>query len=158
MSLTLQQPHLHSALLNIPSHISSYIMDFIHLLMSTPNILDSTILYLSLSLPFLCAIFHFRLRHTALASWCSYTFHLVVFNPPLVSLLWCITLCFPFINLTVCGYFHVLFCLITHLWLCRKKQAAIHMCTVCCAHTHVHNNRQKCILNTCNAKTSTCNT
>lgn len=125
---------------------------------------SSTILYLfsySFFLMYYFPLCLFSPSSLSLASWCWYTFHLVIFNPPLVSLLWCITLCFPFINLTLCGYFHVLFCLITHLWLCRKKQFICYSCVqymLCYNSAHILNNREKCILNTLNAKTSTCST
>lgn len=90
----------------------------------------------SLLLSFFSAIFHFvfspfHLRHTSLVSWYWYTFPLIVFNPPPMSLLWYITLCFPFISSTVCGYFHVLFCLITHLWLCRKQKFILRLLFMC---------------------------
>lgn len=99
----------HLALLNLLSHVSSCIIDVLPLVCPLRLYLCCTVFHL------FSAIFHFvsspfHHRHASLVSWCWYTFHLVVFNPPLVSLvLWCIALCFPFISSTVCSNFRALF-------------------------------------------------
>lgn len=125
----------HLAHLNLLSHASSML---IH---SSPPFVHSGFFFavqssiFSLLLYVFSAIFHFvfspfHLRHASLVSWCWYTFHLVVFSPPLVSLLWCIALCFPFISSTVC------FCGVLFRFggPCRKQRHVWRlpvMCTVC---------------------------
>lgn len=63
--------------------------------------------------------------------------------------------CFSYISPTVCGYFHVLFWFITHLWLCIKEKTYLeivfHVYSICSAII-----QHKCILNTLNAKTNPC--
>lgn len=108
--------------------------------LSTLAHLCCTILYLFSSF---CLLYYFPLCSFSLSSQSRLSCLLMVihlsplfFNSPLVSLLWRITLCFPFISSTVCGYFLVLLCLITQLELCRKQQliwSLLFTCTVCVA-------------------------